>query len=147
VRPSSCGYLTYRCNDPRTNDAMNAPTNPAANPLGARFRIASLSASVFPSAAIHAFPKAGPYQIPPMTKLTIVATITAIKKFASNMTDMRSASSAPSTQARPLIVFPGPMRTHDDPFSQGLGPTQEMDWPAAPVRGGPPPSSSRVLAA
>jgi len=33
-----------------------------------------------------------------MTKLTIVATITAIKKFASNMTDMRSASWPPPTQ-------------------------------------------------
>src|SRR2546426_3091162 len=126
---------------------MNAPTNPAANPLGARFRIVSLSASVFPSAAIHAFPKAGPYQIPPMTKLTIVATMTAIKKFASNMTDMRSASPAPPTQARPLIVFPGPMRAHEDPLSQGLGPTPERDWLAPAGPGRAPPSSSRGLAA
>ena len=122
--PATLASLAYWIKSPSTNDAMNAPTNPAANPLDARFRIASMSASVFPSAAIHAFPKAGPYQIPPMTKLTVVATITPIKKFASNMTDMRSASSAPSTQARPLIwLSPAPMRTHEDPFSQGLGPT------------------------
>ena len=106
-----------------------------------------MSASVFPSAAIHAFPKAGPYQIPPMTKLTIVATITPIKKFASNMTDMRSASWAPPTQACPVIVFHGPMRAHEDPLSQGLGPTPERDWLAASGPGRSPPSSSRVLAA
>src|SRR3989442_11651660 len=104
-----------------------------------------MSASVFPSAAIHAFPKAGPYQIPPMTKLTIVATITPIKKFASNMTDMRSASSAPPTQACPVIVFPGPMRAHEDPLSQGLGPTPDQDSLPAPAPARYPPPSSPGL--
>src|SRR6266550_6114244 len=68
---------------------MNAPTNPATNPFGACLRIASLSASVFPRAAIHAFPNTGPaYQMPPITKLRIVDAITAIKKLPSNMIAM-----------------------------------------------------------
>jgi len=69
---------------------MKEPTSPTANPFGACFRIASLSASVFPRAAIHAFPNTGPaYQIPPITRLTIVAAMTAIKKFASSISAMR----------------------------------------------------------
>src|SRR2546421_3244513 len=65
---------------------MNAPTNPATNPFGACLRIASLSASVFPRAAIHALPNTGPaYQMPPITKLRIVDVITAMKKLPSNM--------------------------------------------------------------
>ena len=58
---------------------MKFATKPEEKPFGACFRIASISASVFLSAAIHAFPKAArEYQIPPMTKLIIVATITAM---------------------------------------------------------------------
>src|SRR5437870_4394451 len=76
----------YSRNRASTKDAMNAPTNPATNPFGACLRIASLSASVFPRAAIHAFPNTGPaYQMPPITKLRIVDAITAMKKLPSNM--------------------------------------------------------------
>src|SRR2546426_443254 len=63
----------------RTNAAMRLPMSPAATPFGARLRIASMSASVLPSAAIYALPNTGrAYQIPPMTKLTMVATIAAM---------------------------------------------------------------------
>src|SRR2546422_5318184 len=33
--PATLASLAYRIRSPSTNDAMNAPTNPAANPLGA----------------------------------------------------------------------------------------------------------------
>src|SRR5205807_8904833 len=79
----------YSRNRASTKDAMNEPTNPATNPFGACLRIASLSASVFPSAAIPAFPNTGPaYQMPPITKLRIVDAITAMKKLPSNMIAM-----------------------------------------------------------
>src|SRR6266513_1537066 len=68
---------------------MNAPPNPDTTPFGACLRIPSLSASVFPRAAIHAFPNTGPaYQMPPITKLRIVDAITAMKKLPSNMIAM-----------------------------------------------------------
>src|SRR5256884_9246629 len=98
-----------------------------------------MSASVFPSAAIHAFPKAGPYQIPPTAKLTIVATITPIKKFASNMTDMRSACSARRHKPVRYMVFPGPDEDPRRPVQPGSG-TDPGDGLARGAGAGAPPA-------
>src|SRR2546427_8255368 len=76
----------------RTRDAMKLPTSPPATPFGACFRIASMSASVLPNAAIHTFPNTGrEYQIPPMMKLTMAATMTAMSEFVSK----RATASSP----------------------------------------------------
>src|SRR6266705_727603 len=88
----------------RISDAMKLPMSPPATPFGACFRIASMSASVLPRTAIHTFPNTGrDYQIPPMIKLRIAATTTAISKLVS-----KSAIRTPPPTADPvtaLIVF------------------------------------------